>query len=151
VHAGLIAQDFHPDRAAPEDRTWFKPWRGGLTALWLEELTLHAVLDALRRRQTYATTGEKLLLLLEVNGHLFEPEVEADGPVEVRVRFGGAAPVRRLEIYRNAEVCHVAEGLGETFDYTWQDEESARSTCYFARVTQQDDQIAWSAVTRVRI
>jgi len=151
VHAGLIAQDFHPDRAAPEDKTWFKPWRGGLTALWLEELTLDAVLDALRLRHTYATTGEKLLLLVEVNGHLFEPEVKVDGPVELRVRFGGAAPVRRLEVYRNAELCHTAEGLGETFDYTWRDDEFDGSAYYFARVTQQDDQIAWSAVTWVRI
>lgn len=150
VHAGLIAQDFHPDRAAPEDKKWFKPWRGGLTALWVEELALDAVLDALRRRQTWATTGEKLLLLFEVNGRLFKPEVQAEGPVELRVRFGGAAPVRRLEIFRNARLRHTAEALPETFDYTWTDDRCDGPATYFARVTQEDDQMAWSAVVRVK-
>jgi len=129
-HAGLLALDFHPDRAAPEDRTWFKPWRGGLTAFRVESLTLDGVLDALKSRRTYATTGEKLLLLVEVNGRLFEPDVKA-------------------EVYRNARVCHAAEGLAEAFEYEWRDDAFEAPAFYFVRVTQQDDQIAWSAVTWV--
>jgi hypothetical protein len=148
THAGLIAQDFHPDRAAPEVRRWFKPYRGGLTAFLVHELTLDGVLDALRGRRTYATTGEKLLLLVEVNGHLFQPEVTG-GKASLRVRFGGSAPVRRLEVYRNAQRCHLLEDLDETFEYHWEDPCSEPPAFYFVRVTQTDDQIAWSAVTWV--
>jgi hypothetical protein len=150
VHAGLIAQDFHPDRAAPEDRVMTKPYRGGLTAFWVEELTLDAVLDALRERRTYATTGEKVLLLVEANGRLFEPDVEADGAIELRVRFGGSAPVRGMEVFRNAELCHVEEDLEETFECRWRDPNAADGASYFVRVTQEDDQIAWSAVAWVK-
>ncbi|MGD2175619.1 MAG: hypothetical protein PVJ27_09465, partial [Candidatus Brocadiaceae bacterium] len=146
VHAGLIAQDFHPDRADPADRIMFKPYRGGITALWVEELTLDAVLRALRRRTTYATTGEKLLLLVEINGHAFEPELDGCRRAELRVRFGGTTRVRSLEIYRNAAACHRVEGLDEAFEYRWEDPGFAPPASYFVRVTQEDDQMAWSSV-----
>lgn len=146
-HAGLLALDFHSDRAAPEDGATFKKFRGGITAFSAPRLTLDSLLDALRERRVYATTGEKLLLLVEVNGRAFEPEQEGQGGAGLRITFGGTCPVRRLDIYRDAALVHSVEGLDDVFEYRWRDAEFEPPSAYFVRVTQQDDQMAWSAVT----
>ncbi len=146
-HAGLLALDFHPDLAAPEERRMFKKFRGGLTAFYVEDLTAGEIFQALKRRRTYATTGEKLLLLVELNGQpAFSPEIPGGEKPRLKIIFGGSAPARRLEIYKNAAPCHAAENLAEKFIYEWQDETGSGPACYFVRVTQEDDQIAWSAV-----
>ena len=45
-----------------------QPWMGGLTAVLAKELTREAVLEALRERRCYATTGPRYLMEFTVDG-----------------------------------------------------------------------------------
>jgi hypothetical protein len=54
------------------------PWPGGLTAILAKELTREAVLDALRQRRCYATTGPRYLLEFTVDGEQMGSELRVE-------------------------------------------------------------------------
>lgn len=80
----------------------------GLTAARMGRLDADAVLDAYRRRATYATTGERIWL--DVRARPAEASeagsevpmgglLAADGPVELRVQVAGTAPIARVSLF----------------------------------------------------
>lgn len=101
---------------------------GGLTCLLLPELTRAAVIDCLRRRHHYGTTGNRMVLDVRARfdrpAELFEddpavgparshPVREAmmgdilrsgDREVTIAVRVLGSAPIERIELRRGREV-----------------------------------------------
>jgi len=76
----------------------------GLTAARMGRLDADAVLDAYRRRATYATTGERIYLDVR-GGPAGDPEVPmggrlaADGPIALRVQVAGTAPIARVSLF----------------------------------------------------
>ena len=57
--------------------------RSALTAVFAPELTRQGVRDAFFGRRTYATTGDRILLDVQVNGQTAGSEVASAGSVEV--------------------------------------------------------------------
>lgn len=99
---------------------------GGLTGIVAEELTPEAIFAALRARSCYATTGQRIVLRVQVDGTPMGGEVVANGPVTLACHVAGTAPVRRVEVLRMAlpghekparsaapEVVHVHDPLAE--------------------------------------
>ncbi len=104
---------------------------GGLTCLLLPDLTREAVIDCLRRRRHYGTTGNRMVL--DVRAHfaaaaeLFDDDPalgptasrpvheammgdilrSADDVVTIAVRAVGSAPIERVELRRGREVLEV--------------------------------------------
>ena len=76
--------------------------RTGLTGVWLEELSRPAVMDAIRSRRTFATSGGKIALGFRADGHWMGEEL--------------SAPPTRLELAWSAqgalELCLFAPGEG---------------------------------------
>jgi hypothetical protein len=56
-----------------------KPGRGGLTAVYADNQSLDAILDGLKRRRNYATTGARIFLWFDVNGAMMGETVRWDG------------------------------------------------------------------------
>ncbi len=101
---------------------------GGLTCLLLPELTRAAVIDCLRRRHHYGTTGNRMVL--DVRAHFDQPAElfdedpalgatrshpvreammgdilrSLDREVTLAVRVVGSAPIERIELRRGREV-----------------------------------------------
>ncbi|MFN8177401.1 MAG: CehA/McbA family metallohydrolase [bacterium] len=73
---------------------------GGLTAVLAKELTRAAVLDALRARRCYATTGQRVLLEFTVDGQMMGSEIRVKkGHVaEAYGSLGAVAKWTRVEI-----------------------------------------------------
>ena len=81
----------------------------GLTAARMARLDGESVLDAYRRRATYATTGERIWLEVRAGpadagvGPVAEVPMgqvlAADGPVELRVQVAGTAPITRVSLF----------------------------------------------------
>jgi hypothetical protein len=136
--------DGHPGVGAPENRTI------GLAAILAERLDRAAVLDALRARRVYATSGPRVVLHFEVSGVPMGGVLRVRGPEEprhIRVQAVGAAPISRIDVVKNGEVRFSAPGTGSpALKLDVEDDEAVRTGEYlYARVVQVDGGLAWSS------
>ncbi len=131
-------------------------FRAGLTGVWAPKLTRDALLDALRRRRTFATTGVKLWLYFVVNDALMgtiAPSANVaglrNGPPRIRVQVAVPPSEGRLawlEVVRNGAVVHRYGAEGQHSRYTFVDEAAPDGPlCYYLRVTLADGNMAWSS------
>ena len=73
----------------------------GLTAVYAKELTRESIWEALQARRCYASTNSRTILAFEVNGHMMGEEIDAEGSALLSLRVDCAAPVDRVELYRD--------------------------------------------------
>ena len=120
---------------------------GGLTAIIAPELTRAALIQALKERRCYATTGARIVLDFSVDGHGMGAEFAASEPaVSVTARVLGTAPLKRVEVIGNNNVVFTQPGdgrvceLAETLSLA-----EGQTTYFYLRVTQSDGHVAWSS------
>ena len=118
---GLIAASddhlSHPGYSAPNRDTLAQ--RGGLGAVMAPERSRDAVFDAMKQRRTYATTGDRIILDVEVNGVPMGQEADYAEVRTVAGRVVGTAPIRSVELLKNDEVIwseEYAVGRGRPAD-----------------------------------
>ena len=118
---GLIAASddhlSHPGYSAPNRDTLAQ--RGGLGAVLAPERSRDAVFDAMKQRRTYATTGDRIILDVTVNGVPMGREAEYAEVRAVEGRVVGTAPIRSIELLKNDEVIwseEYAVGRGRPAD-----------------------------------
>ncbi|MCY3775652.1 MAG: DUF3604 domain-containing protein [Candidatus Aminicenantes bacterium] len=96
----IAASDDHTAR--PGQPYW------GLAAVWAERLDRETIFQALAKRQTYATTGQRIYLDFRINGGMPGTMVTTGGPPRIELEVHGtddiawvelAAFVRRREAY----------------------------------------------------
>ena len=117
------------------------PFRTGLTAVQARARTREAILDAIRERRCYATSGVPILLDLRAGDAPMGSVVAADGSVPLRARAHGTAAIASLELVGPDGPFARAEGEGATASI----EAEATSAYAYARVTQVDGEMAWSS------
>ena len=78
--------------------------RNGLTAVCARELTREGLWEAFSARRCYATSGERILLWVEVDGHPLGAEYATNGHPLVRVEVEGTAAIERVDLLRGLEV-----------------------------------------------
>ncbi len=121
--------------------------RTGLAAVLAPELTRDAVFEALRRRRTYATTGNKPRLDFRVNNHLMGDEfVYTDGPLEIRAEIAAREDIRWIHVVRNNETWYTYGGEGYTSRWSVTDDDPPGGTAwYYLRVVFETGDMAWSS------
>lgn len=135
---------------------------GGLTAVWATELSRHAIWDALYNRRTYAVRGERILLHTAVNGAMMGEETTVnspDDPRQIAVSVAGTAPIECIDLIHNASTLRRWTGKGRwemslDFEHTDSLEGLAAApdlAYYYVRVVQENDAVAWSSPTWLRI
>jgi len=80
--------------------------RGGYTGVYARELTREALWEALWSRRCYATTGDRLILRVDVDGHMMGEEYAGDGKPRTSVEIHGTAPLHEVEVKRGTETLH---------------------------------------------
>jgi len=80
--------------------------RGGYTGVYASDLTRKALWESLWSRRCYGTTGERMILRVEVDGHVMGEEYEADAPPTISVRVVGTAPLHEVEVKRGVETVY---------------------------------------------
>lgn len=117
LRVGFVANsDDHtcrPGLTYPSDRFCT---RGGYVGAYAPELTREALWEALWRRRCYATTGERIILWVEVDGHPMGEEFEGGAPPNISVKVHGTAPLHEVEVKRGVETIYrhpFAEPRGE--------------------------------------
>lgn len=82
--------------------------RGGLTAVYATELTREALFEALKARRTYATTGERIALWVEADGHPLGSAYSTAAPPRIHCDVWSQASLERLDLYRGADLIYAA-------------------------------------------
>jgi hypothetical protein len=80
--------------------------RGGYTGVYAKELTRDALWEALWARRTYATTGERIILNVRVDGHMMGEECTASGAPEISVKVHGTRPLHAVEVMRGRDTIY---------------------------------------------
>jgi hypothetical protein len=77
--------------------------RGGYTAVYAEKLTKEALWEAFWARRVYGTTGERIILDVDVDGHLMGEEIDASSPASLHVEVHGTKPLHSVEVMNGTE------------------------------------------------
>lgn len=105
VVAGSDGVDGRPGASHPGHMA-VRNVRGGLTAFALPELTRDALWTSMYERRCYATTGERILLDFDCDGHPYGTEYTAAGAPTISYRVEGTSALDQVEIWRGTEKIH---------------------------------------------
>jgi hypothetical protein len=93
--------------------------RGGLGAILATEKTTDAIFDAMKDLRTYATTGERMILDVSLNGAGMGQRTEFSEVRRLRGRVIGTAPIESITVVKNDEILWSRDYLterGETME-----------------------------------
>lgn len=122
---------------------------GGLAAVRAKQVGAQALLEAFRARQTYATSGPRILLEVGLEGHRMGSTFAASelkDPAQLTLRVAGTAEIERVEVIRRGApiVTSPGNGLWELGLATELTGLTAGDFVY-VRVVQRDGGLAWSS------
>ncbi|MEX0941702.1 MAG: DUF3604 domain-containing protein [Pseudomonadales bacterium] len=75
--------------------------RGGLGAVFAKEKTIDGIFDSMKSLRAYATTGERIILEVDVNGTKIGQRAEYAGHREISGRVIGTAPIHSITVFKN--------------------------------------------------
>lgn len=89
---------------------------GGLAAVFAPENSRDAIFDSLRARRCYATTGERIVLLADLNGTPMGQEAPLSDERSLRCRMHGTQPIDSIEVVKNGDVVYSRRYLQGSVD-----------------------------------
>ena len=142
------------------DQVQYSP---GLTAILSKEHNRASLIEALQARSCYATTGEKIIVGLQIAG--FGMGSQIDTKTRPGLEFNrhvvgyaiGTTPLTEVSLIRNGKVYRTFEPQDERIEFAIDDLDLLSSIAldggaeknpfiyYYLRVTQKDGHIAWSS------
>lgn len=117
---------------------------GPSAAVWAERCERQAIWQAVRERRTYATTGARIILHLDVNGLRPGAEGQIEAPAQVRIRANACAPVERIDLIRGDRCLQSWQPGTLDVDLSHLDPQPLRDGAYYVRLRQVDGEYAWS-------
>ncbi|MEQ8819472.1 MAG: CehA/McbA family metallohydrolase [Sumerlaeia bacterium] len=121
--------------------------RTGLAVVLAPELTREAIFDAMKRRRTYGTTGNKPRLDFRIDDHVMGSEFETEnGEVEILARVTSREDILWMTVVKDNKVWY--EYGGGDFDqrFTIGDEIApGEEHFYYLRVEFEGEHMAWSS------
>ena len=118
------------------------PFRCGLTAVQARAVTREAILEAIRERRCYATSGVPILLDLRAGDAPMGSELVVRGPTVVRAVARCASPIARLSLQGPKGPIATVSGEGQLEAEL---EASVEPGWVYAKVEQEDGEMAWSS------
>jgi len=122
----------------------------GLAALWVKEVSRKGIIEALRARRCFGTTGDKIFMDVKVNGVFMGEITRLNGAPEIKIIAHGQKKIERIELLRNSRVVKSwkPEKGDEIFTVSYTDGDYGKEKdvlYYYVRVTQSDEHLAWSS------
>ena len=124
---------------------------GFLVAVYVDSFDRAGILNALRDRRCYGSTGARILIDVRANDEPMGAVIRCQTPPRLSVRVHGTNPLQLVEVVKDGEVCYSRSPDSESckFDYMAQGLDRQESY-YYVRVTQTDGEMAWSSPIFVR-
>ena len=137
-HAG------HPGYTGTRNRQ-----QGGLAAVLADENTPKTIFSALRAREAYATTGERILLDVEINGSRMGQRIPYSSARKIECRVMETAPIDSVDLIRNGAVIYSRNYLtSELQAHVWTQLTFESSTEVFSRANPRGAR-PWVGTVRV--
>ena len=117
---------------------------GPVAAVRAARCERQAIWDAVLTRRTFATTGARIILDVQANGHDAGSEIELDGKPRLTITAHACAPIERIDLIRNDRA--LAAWRPDTLDaeLVFEDETPLPEAAYYVRLRQTDGEYAWS-------
>jgi hypothetical protein len=116
-----------------------------LTGVYAEELTRAHIMDAIRRRRTFATTGDKIIVDFRCNGMFMGETISGEEPLQFTAFVKSAAPIVRAEVVSDGAIVHSEEIHSTESTLDWHLENPGRESYFYLRVTTETGEMAWSS------
>jgi len=119
--------------------------------VFVERPTRQEILNAFKRRHSYAAT-DNILLVVTCGEHLMGDEFTLKKPPIFDIYVFGTAPIARLHIIKDFKHVYTTEPKRREVKLRWQDNdiERGKTSWYYVRVEQDDGQLAWSSPMWIR-
>ncbi len=116
-------------------------------AVYAEERTRESIFRALYNRRVYATSGDRIILDFNADGHPMGSEFESMSAPELSVKVIGTSPILRVTFRKNSLVAHTVETEGEEIELAWTDPEfdPSKSSYYYVQIEQENGEEAYSS------
>jgi hypothetical protein len=134
----------------------------GLTAVLSDNLTREGLWQAIINRHTYATSGSRIYLDFKANGHQMGDEfsLTSGEKPQFQIKVSGVKPIEQIVLVKGVPsefkirdiILYSANGTPQkdvVLNYT--DNDFSINSFYYLRVTQMDQQRAWSSPVWVNV
>ena len=102
------------------------------------------LLQGLLARHAYAST-DTMIVDVRAGEQLMGEDVRGTAAATLAIKAIGTGPLARIEVIRDGKIVFATEPGTATAELSWQDNEPVDGErYYYVRVTQEDEQIAWS-------
>jgi hypothetical protein len=102
----IAASDDHSSRPGLTYPSGGMTTKGGYTGVYAKELTREALWEAFWARRTYGTSGERIIVHVESDGHLMGEEYSTDKAPEIKVKIAGTSPLHEVEVKNWEKTIH---------------------------------------------
>jgi hypothetical protein len=127
----------------------------GIAAVWVNEVSAKGIVEGLRNRRCFGTTGDKIFVNMTINGRWAneEEKIQQSAPT-IQFEVEAVDSIKSIEILRNSKMIKsikVGGTLKQTGSFT--DMEYASSSnilYYYLRVIQENNHIGWSSPVWVK-
>jgi hypothetical protein len=126
-------------------------WGTAYAVVYGTENSREAAFKGIQDRRCYGSTTYGLIVDFRVGKHFMGEEFSADKPEEISVYTRGTVPIRQIDILSGGKVVHsmgdVKNPIGKKeVKLKWTPESLPKGTTYYyARVIQEDDEMAWAS------
>ncbi len=122
----------------------------GVAALWVKELNRKGILEALKNRRCFATTGDKMVVDFRINGEIAGSTIKINDTPALSFKVKGQRVLDKVEILRNSEVIKEYKITNDSliFNDSFNDEKyqsEKKVLYYYVRFTQKNNEIGWSS------
>jgi hypothetical protein len=122
----------------------------GAAGLWVKELSREGLMEAMRNRRCFATTGDKLIVDFRLNDNPAGSTTRISAAPLMEIRVKGQRGLEKIEVLRNSRVVREFDaGQGDlAFEAHFEDpdyEQESEVLYYYVRATQKNGELAWSS------
>lgn len=113
-----------------------------------EEFSRKGIIDAIRRRHTYAATDNIVLDVRAIEGgkeYLMGEEFRARQPVPLLVAAIGTTPIRRVDVIENGKIAHSTAPMSSEIRFTYRPAPRSDTAWIYVRLEQTNGALAWSS------
>ncbi len=116
-------------------------------AVYAQQRTRDSIFRSLYDRQVYATSGDRIILDVQADGHAMGSEYKTRKAPKITVEVAGTAPISLIEVKKNSEVVYTQQPGKEQVHFEWKDSDfdPGAANYYYVRVMQTNNEEAISS------
>jgi len=121
----------------------------GTTAVMVREVSREGIIEALKQRRCYATTGDKIFVDFRINGHINGEVIECSEKPHITADITGTDSISEIVVFKNNKQIYQKNssdmGGKKTWTIDFKDEDFYYDSFYYLRIIQDNNEMAWSS------